>query len=125
MKKLSILIFISQFVILFSQKTYFDENDKIISEKEYTARVISYPKLKVCNDTLQKCKIIPARLEEGTIESSKIINDLEMLLKIKLDTNKPTIITFHPGKDRCNSSGKQLHKALTFGIKKKKIYQIV
>lgn len=105
MKKFLILVLISQFTILFSQKTYFDEDDKIISEKGFNDRVISYPTLKVCNDSLQKCKIIPTRGEEGTIETDQLFSDLEKSLKIKIDTAKPTIITFHPGKDRCNSGG--------------------
>ncbi|CAD7804769.1 hypothetical protein CHRY9390_01271 [Chryseobacterium aquaeductus] len=105
MKRFLILLFVSQFIILFSQKTYFDEDDKIISEKEFNARQIPFGKLKVCNDSLQECKIIPTRSEDGTIESDRFIIDLGKLLNTKLDTKKPTIITFHPGKDRCNSTG--------------------
>lgn len=105
MKKKLILILMSQFSILFSQKTYFDENNKIISEKEFNDRKITFEKLKVCNDSLQKCKIIPTRSEDGTIESERFITDLAKLLKIKIDSRKPTIINFHPGKDLCNSTG--------------------
>jgi len=63
MKKIIILLLISHFTNLFSQVTYLDEDDKIITEKEYNYRQISYGKLKVCNDSLQKCKIISSRSE--------------------------------------------------------------
>ncbi|WP_312171222.1 hypothetical protein [Chryseobacterium sp.] len=105
MKKIIILLLTSHFTILFSQITYLDEDDKIITEKEYNSRQESINKLKVCNDSLQKCKIISTRSEEGTIESDRIISDLEKFLKIQLDVNKPTIISFHPGADKCNLSG--------------------
>jgi len=105
MKRFLILLLISHFTIAFSQKIYFDENDKIISEKEYNDRQIPFGKLKVCNDSLQKCKIIPTRSEDGAIESERFITDLAKLLKIKIDSQKPTVINFHPGKDRCNSTG--------------------
>ncbi len=104
MKKIIILLLTFHFTILFSQRTYLDEDDKIITEKEYNSRQISFGKLKVCNDSLQKCKIISTRSEEGTIDSDRIITDLEKLLKIQLDVNKPTIISFHPGADKCNST---------------------
>ncbi|WP_263601604.1 hypothetical protein [Chryseobacterium sp. PET-29] len=105
MKKIIILLLTSNFTILFSQITYLDEDDKIITEKEYNSRQISFGKLKVCNDSLQKCKIISTRSEEGTIDSDRIITDLEKLLKIQLDVDKPTIISFYPGADECNLTG--------------------
>lgn len=103
MKRFLILLLVSHFTIIFSQKKYFDEDDKIISEKEFNDRQIPFGKLKVCNDSLQKCKIIPTRSEEGTIESDHILIDLKKILNIKIDVKQPTLITFYPGRDRCNA----------------------
>lgn len=105
MKKLLALILIIQSLSVFGQKIFKDENDKIISEEIYNNRKLIQGEFKACNDSLQICKIIINRSEEGSLESEKILTDLQNLLNIKLEKNQPTIITFHPGKDYCNSSG--------------------
>lgn len=105
MKKLLALILIIQYLSVFGQKIFKDENDKIISEEIYNNRKLIQGGFKACNDSLQICKIIINRSEEGSVESEKILTDLQNLLNIKLEKNQPTIITFHPGKDYCNSSG--------------------
>lgn len=105
MKKLLALILIIQSLSVFGQKIFKDENDKIISEEIYNNRKLIQGEFKACNDSLQICKIIINRSEEGSVESEKILTDLQNLLNIKLEKNQPTIITFHPGKDYCNSSG--------------------
>lgn len=105
MKKLLALILIIQSLSVFGQKIFKDENDKIISEEIYNNRKLILGEFKACNDSLQICKIIINRSEEGSVESEKILTDLQNLLNIKLEKNQPTIITFHPGKDYCNSSG--------------------
>lgn len=105
MKKLFALILIIQSLSVFGQKIFKDENDKIISEEIYNNRKLIQGEFKACNDSLQICKIIINRSEEGSVESEKILTDLQNLLNIKLEKKQPTIITFHPGKDYCNSSG--------------------
>lgn len=105
MRKFLALLFIIQSLSVFGQKIFKDENDNIISEELYNNRKLVQGEFKACNDSLQICKIIVNRSEEGNIESEKILNDLQNLLNLKLEKNKPTIIIFHPGKDRCNSTG--------------------
>ncbi|HEX7869402.1 MAG TPA: hypothetical protein VF455_04745 [Chryseobacterium sp.] len=105
MKKFIALILIIQSLSVFGQKIFKDENDNIISEEVYNNRKLIQGEFKACNDSLQICKIIINRSEQGNIETDKLLKDLENLLDYKIDKNQPTIITFHPGKDRCNSTG--------------------
>jgi len=99
------LLLLSKISFGFSQKKYFDDENKEITEIEFNKTKIKQGQFKVCNDSLQKCKVVLNRSAEGTIDSELLINDLERHLQLKLDKEIPTVIIFYPGKDRCNSSG--------------------
>lgn len=105
MKNIFAFILIINSLVVFGQKTFRDENNQIITEEAYNNRILIQGQFKACNDSLQSCKIIINRSEEGNIETEKLLDDLEKLLKIELNKNQPTIVTFYPGKDKCNSTG--------------------
>ncbi|MXS72971.1 hypothetical protein GSF70_17320 [Flavobacteriaceae bacterium W22] len=104
MKFFLVFIFIIQMSNVFGQRIFKDENDQIITEDVYNKTKTSRG-FKVCNDSLQMCKIVVNRSEEGVLENANLLDNLEKFLRIHLDKDKPTIIKFHPGKDLCNSGG--------------------
>lgn len=104
---------------LFSQTIFFDENNNVISKEEFRNRKIKNEEFKVYNDSLKTAKIVSNRSEMGEIDSEKLINDLNKLLNLEINKDKPTIIIFYPGKDRCNSSGTTTDKILFLAFKER------
>ncbi|MBB4805822.1 hypothetical protein HNP38_001094 [Chryseobacterium defluvii] len=88
-----------------AQSAFFDENDNAITKEQFHGRKLKNGELKVYNDSLKTTKILSERSESGEIGSGKIIDQLNASLGLKLKEDRPVIIIYHPGKDRCNSTG--------------------
>lgn len=104
MRQIFAFILILFFNFSFGQTTFFDENDKEISENEFNKKLKGsiFPAF---NESLKTAKIIINRTEKGETDSYKINSLLSKDLNVNLKLNRPAIIVFYPGKDLCNSSG--------------------
>lgn len=108
-----LLIFIIG-IIIFSCSTaknekdktrYFDENNVEISKTKFNQIRSTNKFLEIPGDSINHKKLT-LREKRGKINDRK---SLELLLKentnIQLDSYKPIVIIYYPGKDRCNASG--------------------
>lgn len=84
---------------------YFDENNIEISKSKFNRIRSKNRLLDIPGDSINHKKLT-VREKRGKINDRK---NLELLLEegtnIDLDSNKPIVIIFHPGKDPCNSNG--------------------
>lgn len=92
--------------------TYFDVDNTQISKMQFQEKRATNKYFDLTSDSLNYKKLIE-RYETGKIENvrtyqSLILNRSEK----KLDLSKPLVIIYHPGKDRCNSSGAASKKTL-------------
>lgn len=108
---LIITIFISS--LSFSQNkkmnnedyNYFDENYNPISKSEYENRKWKNGLLSIQGDSINH-KILSVRENQGTLQKRKYLDSLLTLSSNKkIDSTKPLVILYYPGKDPCNSSG--------------------
>ena len=104
---------------------YFDQNNIEISKAKFDSIRSTNEYLAIQGDAANDKKLI-GREKRGTINNfSKFKEVLEYDLSIKIDSTKPIIIIYYPGKDRCNSGGstskfaiKKWYKELEKGINK-------
>lgn len=104
---------------------YFDhKNVEISKEKFYKIRSTN-KYLDIPGDSLNQRKLT-VREKRGEISIRKNLEEvLENLTKREIDSTSPIVIIYHPGKDRCNSSGttnqiriKSWHDQLTEVLKR-------
>ena len=88
-----------------NKKRYFDENNVEISKSKFN-RIRSTNKLLDIPGDSMNHKKLTLREKRGKINDRK---SLELLLErtgnLELDSTKPIVIIYYPGKDPCNSSG--------------------
>ena len=87
------------------KKRYFDENNVEITKAKFNRIRSTNKLLDIPGDSMHHKKLT-LREKRGKInerESLEIL--LEQGTNIDLDSNKPIVIIYHPGKDPCNSSG--------------------
>lgn len=84
---------------------YFDENNVEISKSKFNRIRSTNKLLDIPGDSINHKKLT-LREKRGKINDRK---SLELLLEKatdrELDSDKPIVIIYYPGKDRCNSSG--------------------
>lgn len=84
---------------------FFDENNLEISKSKFNQIRSTNKFLDIPGDSINHKKLI-LREKRGQIDDR---NSLELILEkaanLELDSNKPIVIIYYPGKDPCNSSG--------------------
>jgi len=107
MKKLLLLIaLIVQNTV--NAQVYYDVDNKIIDREAFNNVLLDSRFYSVQNDSLKTSKIMfwNERGEKGSLgDSENLFKELNKKLNLKLDSSKPLIIYYYPGKDPCNSSG--------------------
>lgn len=89
---------------------YFDENYNAISKAEYENRNWTNGMISLQGDSIHH-RILSFRIIEGTIEKKEILDSvLASATNRKIDSSKPIVIFYYPGKDPCNSSGSATRK---------------
>lgn len=84
---------------------YFDENNIEISKSKFNRIRSTIKLLDIKGDSINHKKLT-LREKRGKINDKKSFELLlEKELKLELDSNKPIVIIYYPGKDPCNSSG--------------------
>lgn len=84
---------------------YYDKDNNRISVTEFDELEKKGGFYTITSDSLKISKLTPKK-EKGTLENkNQWIIHLEKLTGRKIDSNRPIILIFHPGKDPCNSSG--------------------
>ena len=106
-----ITILISNFSYLQNQNSeknvikYFDQNYHPLTQKECENIRRTNKFLDIEGDSINH-KVLLVREEQGTIQNKET---LDLLLSSatnnKIDSSKPIVIIYYPGKDWCNSSG--------------------
>uniref|UniRef100_UPI00404B2E91 hypothetical protein n=1 Tax=Gelidibacter sp. TaxID=2018083 RepID=UPI00404B2E91 len=96
-----------------SDYTYYDEDSKEISADKFLKKIEEHKFIIITSDSLKIKKLI-ANPEKGYLKNKKeLINHLENLTSKPIDSTKPIIIIYHPGKDPCNSSGSATQESMT------------
>lgn len=122
MKKSFLTLIVTVFIanILFSQNQrienhsikYFDENYKPISKTEFENRKWKNRLLSVQGDSVNH-KMLSIRENQGTLQKRKYLDSiLTLSAKKKIDSTKPLVIIYYPGKDPCNSSGSATRRTI-------------
>ncbi len=113
-----ITVFISSFSFSQNQKiendsiNYFDENYNPISKTEFENRKWKNSLLSVQGDSINH-KILSIRENQGTLQNRKYLDSiLTLSTKKKIDSTKPLVIIYYPGKDPCNSSGSATRRTI-------------
>ena len=90
---------------------YFDENNVEISKSKFNQIRATNKLLEIPGDSINHKKLT-LREKRGKINDRK---SLELLLEragnLELDSNKPIVIIYYPGKDPCNSTGSVLKES--------------
>jgi hypothetical protein len=84
---------------------YFDENNIEISKSKFNQIVSTNRLLDIPGDSANHKKLT-LREKRGKITNRTLLKSLlEKEINQELDSNKPIVIVYYPGKDPCNSSG--------------------
>ena len=84
---------------------YFDENNIEISKSRFNQIRSTNKLLDIPGDSVNHKKLT-LREKRGKITNRALLESLlEKETNQELDSNKPIVIIYYPGKDRCNSSG--------------------
>jgi len=108
MKKLLLLI-ASIVQNTMNAQTYYDADNNKIDKTTFDKLLAGKEYYHVENDSLKAFKLMYRnnRGERGSLGDTKnLFKELNEKLNLKLDSNKPLIIYYYPGKDPCNSGGK-------------------
>lgn len=84
---------------------YFDENNIEISKSKFNKIRSTNKLLDIPGDSVNHKKLI-VREKRGKITNRALLESLiEKEINQELDSDKPIVIIYYPGKDSCNSSG--------------------
>jgi|SRR5690554_2307548 len=84
---------------------YFDENNVEVSKSKFNQIRSTKKRLEIPGDSVNHKKLT-LREERGKINDRKSLETLlENTTNLELDSEKPIVIIYYPGKDPCNSSG--------------------
>lgn len=89
-------------------QTYYDVDNNKIDKTTFDKLLAFKEYYHVENDSLKAFKLMYRnnRGERGSLgDSENLLNELNKKLNLKLDSSKPLIIYYYPGKDPCNSGG--------------------
>lgn len=107
MKKL-LLLFVLIVQNTANAQTYYDADNNKIDKKTFDKFLAGKEYYHVENDSLKAFKLMYRnnRGEKGSLgDAKKLFQELNEKLHLKLDSSKPLIIYYYPGKDPCNSGG--------------------
>jgi len=108
MKKL-LLLFAVIVQNTMNAQTYYDADNNKIDKTTFDKLLAGKEYYHVENDSLKAFKLMYRnnRGERGSLGDTKnLFKELNEKLDLKLDSSKPLIIYYYPGKDPCNSGGK-------------------
>src|SRR5690606_2781751 len=89
-------------------QTYYNVDNTEISQSAFQKLLLETNLYSVKKDSLKTYKLMNRnqRGEFGSLgDSENLFKELNEKLNLKLDSSKPLIIYYYPGKDPCNSSG--------------------
>ncbi len=89
-------------------QTYYDADNNKIDKTTFDKLLAGKEYYHVENDSLKAFKLMYRnnRGERGLLgDSENLFKELNEKLNLKLDSSKPLIIYYYPGKDPCNSGG--------------------
>lgn len=107
MKKL-LLLFVLIVQNTINAQTYYDIDNNKIDKATFDKALLNSKIIEVKNDSLNAYRLLKLyeRGEIGSLgDSDNLFKELNDKLNLKLDSSKPLIIYYYPGKDPCNSSG--------------------
>ncbi|WP_426429424.1 hypothetical protein ACPX19_07660 [Winogradskyella sp. HB-48] len=112
MKKifLSLIIFVltytcSTYKIENKSNRYFDDKNVEINKVEFKKKLSSLEYLGIEGDSINHRRLIK-RENYGEISNKKVLLKLlKETVNSELDSTKPIVIIYYPGKDKCNSTG--------------------
>lgn len=107
MKKL-LLLFVLIVQNTMNAQAYYDVDNNKIDKTTFDKLLAGKEYYHVENDSLKAFKLMYRnnRGERGSLGDTKnLFKELNEKLNLKLDSSKPLIIYYYPGKDPCNSSG--------------------
>lgn len=113
MKKL-LLLFVLIFQNNINAQTYYNVDDSKISKSTFQKLLLETNLYSVKNDSLKASKLMYRnnRGERGSLgDAENLFRELNEKLNLKLDSSKPLIIYYYPGKDPCNSGGTSTRKS--------------
>ena len=88
-----------------NDEVYLDSQNNSISKTTFLKNAENQNALIVKNDSLNIYKAVTERSSKGKINNfSEIASKLIHRHHLSIDTTKPMVIIYHPGKDVCNSS---------------------
>ncbi len=97
---------------------YFDENYNPISKTEFDNRKWKNRLLSIQGDSINH-KILSLRENQGVLQNRKYLDSLLTSSTNKIiDSSKPLVIVYYPGKDPCNSSGSATRRTIRSWYKK-------
>ena len=97
---------------------YFDENYNSISKTEFDNRKWKNRLLSIQGDSINH-KVLSVRENQGVLQNRKYLNSILTSSTNKLiDSSKPLVIVYYPGKDPCNSSGTATRRTIRSWYKK-------
>ena len=105
-KLLLLLVLIVQNTV--NAQTYYDADNNKIDKTTFDKLLAIKEYYHVENDSLKAFKLMYRnnRGERGSLgDSENLFKELNEKLNLKLDSSKPLIIYYYPGKDPCNSGG--------------------
>jgi len=90
---------------------YFDDNNFEITKSKFDS-ILSNNKLLIYGDSSSHRKLV-LRENHGELSDRAVLESLlEDNTNQELDSNKPIVIIYYPGKDKCNSTGTAKDKEL-------------
>ncbi|MEE1943757.1 hypothetical protein VRU48_01475 [Pedobacter sp. KR3-3] len=110
MKTLALLLFQMAFfgMFAFAQQNestkYFDIRNKPISEKKFKEQRATNQVLDIIGDSANHRKLIEREENGQFADYAKLISTLEKASGKKMGTEKPLVIIYYPGKDKCNET---------------------
>lgn len=113
MKKL-LLLFALIALNTVDAQTYYDADNNKIDKTTFDKLLAGKEYYHVENDSLKAFKLMYRnnRGEKGSLgDSENLFKELNKKLNLKLDSSKPLVIYYYPGKDPCNSSGTSTRKS--------------
>ncbi len=101
-----ILIYSCSSTKIGNEKTkYFDENNVETSKSKFNQNLSTNKLLEIQGDSVNHKKLV-LREKRGQINNREALESmLKKAINQELDSNKPIVIIYYPGKDPCNSSG--------------------
>lgn len=95
---------------------FFDENNEQVTKSKFIRIRDRKGLFMVPGDSINQIKLIE-RKNKGKISIRPTIDSiLEKQINQRIDANKPLVIIYHPGKDRCNSTGTKDKELIKNGI---------